>query len=92
MAAAGNIEAQWGIKTRQSVEVSVQGTAGRGGMCANGGRGAGDQSPTLSLLAPELLDCGRCGDGCSGGFVWDAFITVLNNSECRPLGGGAGGG
>ncbi|XP_059566023.1 cathepsin W isoform X2 [Myotis daubentonii] len=52
MAAAGNIEAQWGIKTRQSVEVSVQ----------------------------ELLDCGRCGDGCSGGFVWDAFITVLNNS------------
>ncbi|XP_015424542.1 PREDICTED: cathepsin W isoform X2 [Myotis davidii] len=80
MAAAGNIEAQWGIKTRQSVEVSVQGTAGRGGMCANGGRGPGDQSPTLSLLAPELLDCGRCGDGCSGGFVWDAFITVLNNS------------
>nr|KAF6324338.1 cathepsin W [Myotis myotis] len=52
MAAAGNIEAQWGIKTRQSVEVSVQ----------------------------ELLDCGRCGDGCSGGFIWDAFITVLNNS------------
>nr|KAF6324339.1 cathepsin W [Myotis myotis] len=47
-----NIEAQWGIKTRQSVEVSVQ----------------------------ELLDCGRCGDGCSGGFIWDAFITVLNNS------------
>ncbi|XP_008145161.1 cathepsin W [Eptesicus fuscus] len=52
MAAAGNIEAQWGIKTRQPVEVSVQ----------------------------ELLDCGRCGDGCRGGFVWDAYITVLNNS------------
>ncbi|XP_036272462.1 cathepsin W isoform X2 [Pipistrellus kuhlii] len=52
MAAAGNIEAQWGIKTGQPVEVSVQ----------------------------ELLDCGRCGDGCRGGFVWDAFITVLNNS------------
>ncbi|XP_014322507.1 cathepsin W isoform X2 [Myotis lucifugus] len=80
MAAAGNIEAQWGVKFRQPVEVSVQGTAGRGGMCANGGRGPGDQSPTLSLLAPELLDCGRCGDGCRGGFVWDAFVTVLNNS------------
>ncbi|XP_058545677.1 cathepsin W isoform X1 [Neofelis nebulosa] len=52
MAAAGNIEALWGIKYRQSVELSVQ----------------------------ELLDCGRCGDGCRGGFVWDAFITVLNNS------------
>ncbi|XP_036851287.1 cathepsin W [Manis javanica] len=52
MAAAGNIEALWGIKHRQSVEVSVQ----------------------------ELLDCGRCGNGCRGGFVWDAFITVLNNS------------
>nr|XP_012633593.1 cathepsin W isoform X3 [Microcebus murinus] len=37
-------------------------------------------SPILSLLTPELLDCGRCGDGCQGGFVWDAFITVLNNS------------
>lgn len=34
----------------------------------------------MSLLAPELLDCGRCGDGCRGGFVWDAFVTVLNNS------------
>ncbi|EPQ06544.1 Cathepsin W [Myotis brandtii] len=52
MAAAGNIEAQWGVKFKRSVEVSVQ----------------------------ELLDCGRCGDGCGGGFVWDAFITVLNNS------------
>ncbi|XP_049748482.1 cathepsin W [Elephas maximus indicus] len=52
MAVAGNIEALWGIKYNQSVEVSVQ----------------------------ELLDCGRCGDGCGGGFVWDAFITVLNNS------------
>ncbi|XP_015974984.1 cathepsin W isoform X2 [Rousettus aegyptiacus] len=52
MAAAGNIEALWGIKHHQSVELSVQ----------------------------ELLDCHRCGNGCEGGFVWDAFITVLNNS------------
>uniref|UniRef100_A0A8C0NHP6 Cathepsin W n=2 Tax=Canis lupus familiaris TaxID=9615 RepID=A0A8C0NHP6_CANLF len=52
MAAAGNIEALWGIRYHQPVEVSVQ----------------------------ELLDCGRCGDGCKGGFTWDAFITVLNNS------------
>uniref|UniRef100_A0A2K6F4W8 Cathepsin W n=1 Tax=Propithecus coquereli TaxID=379532 RepID=A0A2K6F4W8_PROCO len=52
MAAAGNIEALWGITYKAPVEVSVQ----------------------------ELLDCGRCGDGCQGGFVWDAFITVLNNS------------
>nr|KAF6437349.1 cathepsin W [Molossus molossus] len=52
MAAAGNIEAQWAIKHKESVEVSVQ----------------------------ELLDCGRCGDGCRGGYVWDAYITVLNNS------------
>lgn len=34
----------------------------------------------LSLTAPELLDCDRCGNGCQGGFVWDAYITVLNNS------------
>ncbi|KAL2805882.1 cathepsin W preproprotein [Daubentonia madagascariensis] len=52
MAAAGNIEALWGITYQRFVEVSVQ----------------------------ELLDCDRCGDGCQGGFVWDAFITVLNNS------------
>ncbi|XP_025734452.1 cathepsin W isoform X5 [Callorhinus ursinus] len=52
MATAGNIEALWGIRYNQVVQVSVQ----------------------------ELLDCGRCGDGCRGGFVWDAFITVLNNS------------
>ncbi|XP_067604397.1 cathepsin W isoform X3 [Pseudorca crassidens] len=52
MAAAGNIEALWAIKTDQSLEVSVQ----------------------------ELLDCDRCGNGCKGGFVWDAFITVLNIS------------
>ncbi|XP_035933496.2 cathepsin W isoform X1 [Halichoerus grypus] len=35
---------------------------------------------SVQVSVQELLDCGRCGDGCSGGFVWDAFITVLNNS------------
>ncbi|XP_011797861.1 PREDICTED: cathepsin W isoform X1 [Colobus angolensis palliatus] len=34
----------------------------------------------VDVSVQELLDCGRCGDGCHGGFVWDAFITVLNNS------------
>ncbi|XP_012930474.1 cathepsin W isoform X3 [Heterocephalus glaber] len=57
IAAAGNIEALWNIRFKQSVEVSVQ----------------------------ELLDCGRCGDGCLGGYVWDAFITVLNYSEYLAL-------
>ncbi|XP_023566411.1 cathepsin W isoform X2 [Octodon degus] len=52
IAAAGNIEALWNIKFKNSVEVSVQ----------------------------ELLDCGRCGDGCTGGYIWDAFITALNYS------------
>nr|XP_058925994.1 cathepsin W isoform X1 [Kogia breviceps] len=40
----------------------------------------GASAPTRSLLAPELLDCDRCGNGCKGGFVWDAFVTVLNYS------------
>ncbi|KAM5248917.1 cathepsin W [Ctenodactylus gundi] len=52
MAAAGNIEALWGIRFQQFVEVSVQ----------------------------ELLDCDYCRDGCTGGFVWEAYITVLNQS------------
>ncbi|XP_028689053.2 cathepsin W isoform X2 [Macaca mulatta] len=34
----------------------------------------------VDVSVQELLDCGRCGDGCRGGFVWEAFITVLNNS------------
>ncbi|XP_019501149.1 PREDICTED: cathepsin W isoform X1 [Hipposideros armiger] len=80
IAAAGNIESLWNIKHRQSVEVSFQGMAGRGGMCDGGGIGHGAWSSTSSLLAPELLDCDRCGDGCSGGFVWDAYMTVLNYS------------
>lgn len=51
MAAAGNIEALWGIWYHKSEELSVQ----------------------------ELLDCDRCNNGCNGGFVWDAFMTVLIN-------------
>uniref|UniRef100_G1MFZ3 Cathepsin W n=1 Tax=Ailuropoda melanoleuca TaxID=9646 RepID=G1MFZ3_AILME len=35
---------------------------------------------SVQVSVQELLDCGRCGDGCRGGFVWDAFLTILNNS------------
>ncbi|XP_045873395.1 cathepsin W [Meles meles] len=35
---------------------------------------------SVQVSVQELLDCNRCGDGCKGGFVWDAFVTVLNNS------------
>ncbi|XP_024604821.1 cathepsin W [Neophocaena asiaeorientalis asiaeorientalis] len=35
---------------------------------------------SLEVSVQELLDCNRCGNGCKGGFVWDAFVTVLNNS------------
>ncbi|KAL1789292.1 Cathepsin W [Sigmodon hispidus] len=34
----------------------------------------------VDVSVQELLDCDRCGNGCNGGFVWDAYITVLNNS------------
>lgn len=86
MAAVGNIEALWAIKYRTSVELSVQGMAGERGMCAGGGMGPALGHPQ-SPFPPELLDCDRCGNGCTGGYIWDAFITVLNNSECRPLWG-----
>jgi hypothetical protein len=39
IAAAGNIEALWGIKYHQSVELSVQGTEGRGGTMMGGWTG-----------------------------------------------------
>ncbi|XP_008059213.1 cathepsin W [Carlito syrichta] len=38
------------------------------------------RSKPVEVSVQELLDCNRCGDGCQGGFIWDAFITVLNNS------------
>ncbi|XP_052048646.1 cathepsin W isoform X2 [Apodemus sylvaticus] len=34
----------------------------------------------VDVSVQELLDCDRCGNGCKGGFVWDAYITVLNYS------------
>ncbi|XP_075831070.1 cathepsin W isoform X1 [Microtus pennsylvanicus] len=34
----------------------------------------------VEVSVQELLDCDRCGNGCQGGFVWDAYVTVLNNS------------
>nr|XP_008532210.1 PREDICTED: cathepsin W [Equus przewalskii] len=35
---------------------------------------------SVEVSIQQLLDCDRCGNGCKGGFVWDAFLTVLNNS------------
>ncbi|XP_036619623.1 cathepsin W [Trichosurus vulpecula] len=32
------------------------------------------------LSVQEVLDCYRCGQGCEGGYVWDAFLTILNQS------------
>ncbi|CAH6793548.1 cathepsin W [Phodopus roborovskii] len=34
----------------------------------------------VEVSVQELLDCDRCGNACNGGFVWDAYVTVLNNS------------
>ncbi|KAM8968074.1 cathepsin W [Sarcophilus harrisii] len=34
----------------------------------------------FKLSVQELLDCRRCGQGCEGGFVWDAYMTILNQS------------
>ncbi|XP_067400239.1 cathepsin W isoform X3 [Emydura macquarii macquarii] len=31
-----------------------------------------------NLSVQEVLDCSTCGAGCSRGFVWNAFTTVLN--------------
>ncbi|XP_075795102.1 cathepsin W-like isoform X3 [Pelodiscus sinensis] len=30
-----------------------------------------------NLSVQEVLDCSWCGAGCNGGYVWDAFTTVL---------------
>ncbi|KAG8522611.1 Cathepsin W [Galemys pyrenaicus] len=37
-------------------------------------------SKSVEVSVQELVDCGRCGNGCTGGWVWEAFITTLNNS------------
>lgn len=55
MAVAGNIEAQWALKRQQSVEVSVQGMAGRGSMCACGGMGLGLGHPHCPVLHQSYL-------------------------------------
>ncbi|XP_043782461.1 cathepsin W [Cervus elaphus] len=34
---------------------------------------------SVEVSVQQLIDCDRCGNGCKGGFVWDAFLTVLNN-------------
>nr|XP_042705701.1 cathepsin W-like isoform X1 [Chrysemys picta bellii] len=31
-----------------------------------------------NLSVQEVLDCSLCGAGCKGGYVWDAFTTVLH--------------
>ncbi|TFK12166.1 UDP-glucuronosyltransferase 3A1-like [Platysternon megacephalum] len=31
-----------------------------------------------NLSVQEVLDCSWCGAGCEGGYVWDAFTTVLH--------------
>nr|XP_056709755.1 cathepsin W [Euleptes europaea] len=33
-----------------------------------------------NLSVQEVVDCTRCGHGCEGGYVWDAFQVVLNHS------------
>ncbi|XP_048370692.1 cathepsin W isoform X2 [Sphaerodactylus townsendi] len=34
----------------------------------------------FNLSVQEVVDCVRCGDGCDGGYAWEAFQTVLNDS------------
>ncbi|XP_043827924.1 cathepsin W [Dromiciops gliroides] len=32
----------------------------------------------FQLSVQEVLDCRRCGQGCEGGYTWDAFSTILS--------------
>uniref|UniRef100_A0A6I8PSF6 Cathepsin W n=1 Tax=Xenopus tropicalis TaxID=8364 RepID=A0A6I8PSF6_XENTR len=32
---------------------------------------------TISLSEQQVIDCNTCRNGCSGGYAWDAFMTVL---------------
>ncbi|XP_078004558.1 cathepsin W isoform X2 [Phascolarctos cinereus] len=34
----------------------------------------------FELSVQEVLDCHRCGRGCEGGYIWDAFTTIVNQS------------
>ncbi|XP_007518819.1 cathepsin W [Erinaceus europaeus] len=35
---------------------------------------------SVEVSVQELLDCSLCGDGCKGGYVWNAFATIINGS------------
>ncbi|CAI9608954.1 unnamed protein product, partial [Staurois parvus] len=37
----------------------------------------GIQGNPRNLSVQQIIDCGPCDDGCTGGYTWDAYITVL---------------